>query len=87
MPQCSHALHLWVKILDYIEQGIVAVTLLSWTVAANAAELPLARVHFHHARVSYRPAVHFGYYCYQWGWRTGGTASSWYGSSFAFVGR
>lgn len=59
--------------------------------AANAAELPVPkphrvvahRVHRHHA---YAPAHHFGYYFGRWGWRSGGTASSWYGSTFALAG-
>jgi hypothetical protein len=59
--------------------------------AANAAELPVAKSH---RAVSHRvqrrhvhaPAQHFGYYFGGWGWRSGGTASSWYGSTFVLAG-
>lgn len=61
------------------------------SLAANAAELPVPKPHrlvthrVHHRHV-YAPAHHFGYYFGRWGWRSGGTASSWYGSTFALAG-
>jgi hypothetical protein len=39
-----------------------------------------ARVHRH-----YYPREHYGYYWYQWGWRTGGTRHSWVGSTFRWA--
>ena len=68
-----------------IKSAILAVVLFGMPMAVRAAELPLGEIH--HARVLHHSRVHFGYYWYQWGWRRGGTRSSWYGSSFAFVGR
>jgi hypothetical protein len=62
------------------------------SLAANAAELPVPTLHHrvvshrmqrHHVYVSQR---HFGYYFGRWGWRSGGTASSWYGSTFVLAG-
>jgi hypothetical protein len=58
--------------------------------AANAAELPVPKLHrvvAHrvHGHV-YAPTRHFGYYFGGWGWRSGGTASSWYGSTFVLAG-
>lgn len=63
--------------------------------AANAAELPVAKLHKaqriavhrpHRVRVAYAAKPHFGYYFGHWGWRFGGTATSWYGSTFIFAG-
>lgn len=62
--------------------------------AANAAELPIPKLKLHHVAVhrAYRVRVahvvrpHFGYYFGRWGWRWGGTAHSWYGSTFVFAG-
>jgi hypothetical protein len=59
--------------------------------AADAAELaapPIHKAHagkVHHGRIVRVARAHFGYYWGQWGWRTGGTARSWYGSTFAFL--
>jgi len=41
--------------------------------------------HVHHHHRAYYPRTHYGYYWYQWGWRTGGTRYSWVGSSFTGV--
>ncbi len=58
--------------------------------SANAAELPVPKLHrvvAHRAhRHVYAPARHFGYYFGGWGRRSGGTASSWYGSTFVLAG-
>ena len=57
--------------------------------AASGAELPVPASHHrvtHHVRHVHVPRQHFGYYFGQWGWRSGGTASSWYGSTFALAG-
>ena len=57
--------------------------------AASAAELPVPASHHrvtHHVRHVHVPRQHFGYYFGHWGWRSGGTASSWYGSTFALAG-
>jgi hypothetical protein len=74
---------------------VLTAALFALPLAANAAELetpdtdtamPAPAVHHHrHAHRSYEPRVHFGYYWYQWGYRTGGTRRSWIGSSFAGV--
>ncbi len=62
------------------------------TLAANAAELPLAKIYrsrsfaARHIRTARRPLVHAGYYWGSRGYRWGGTAGSWYGSSFVFAG-
>jgi hypothetical protein len=60
--------------------------------AATAAELPVRSAphrlvghRLHHVHI-YVPRQHFGYYFGRWGWRSGGTASSWYGSTFALAG-
>lgn len=56
---------------------------------ANAAELPVPKPHrvvAHRVHHVHAPAHHFGYYFGVWGWRSGGTASSWYGSTFALAG-
>jgi hypothetical protein len=69
-----------------------AATVLLLPVAATAAELPVASPHHrsiahraHHLHVSVS-RQHFGYYFGRWGWRSGGTASSWYGSTFVLAG-
>lgn len=57
--------------------------------AANAAELPVPKLHrvvAHRVHHVHAPAHHFGYYFGNWGWRSGGTASSWYGSTFVLAG-
>ncbi|HZR60112.1 MAG TPA: hypothetical protein VFA80_04015 [Xanthobacteraceae bacterium] len=56
--------------------------------AASAAELPVPASHHRitHVRHAYVPRQHLGYYFGHWGWRSGGTASSWYGSTFALAG-
>lgn len=60
--------------------------------AAGAAELPVPKLHRVHRRVVHRVRAahttkpHFGYYFARWGWRRGGTACSWYGSTFVFAG-
>lgn len=53
--------------------------------AVNAAELPVPKLHKVH-RTHHAAQAHFGYYFGQWGWRWGGTARSWYGSTFVFAG-
>ncbi len=66
----------------------LAAAIVCLPLAAGAAELPLGKMHksrIHHAHVLHVPKAHFGYYWYRWGWRSGGTARSWYGSTFAFV--
>lgn len=60
--------------------------------AARAAELPVTTAH--HRVVTHRvhrlhvsmPQRHFGYYFGGWGWRSGGSARSWYGSTFLLAG-
>lgn len=63
--------------------------------AVKAAELPVSKPHKVHrvavhrayrVRVAHAAKPHFGYYFGQWGCRFGGTARSWYGSTFAFAG-
>jgi hypothetical protein len=71
---------------------VFAAAVLLPSLVADAAELPVPT--FHHRAVSHRahrrhvyvPQRHFGYYFGGWGWRSGGTASSWYGSTFALAG-
>ena len=69
----------------------LAAAILALPMAADAAELtppPIHKAHaakVHHARIIRVARAHFGYYWGQWGWRTGGTARSWYGSTFAFL--
>jgi hypothetical protein len=58
---------------------------------ANAAELPVPKLHkaqhrLHRVRTAYAAKPHFGYYFGHWGWRWGGTATSWYGSTFVLAG-
>jgi hypothetical protein len=71
-----------------IVTAFVAAVLLP--LAANAAELPVPKLHrmvSHRApRHVYAPRHHSGYYFGGWGWRSGGTASSWYGSTFVLAG-
>lgn len=60
--------------------------------AATAAELPVAAAHHRvithraHRVHAYVPRQHFGYYFGRWGWRSGRTANSWYGSTFVLAG-
>jgi len=69
----------------------LAATIIALPIAADAAELKVPQVHkahaakVHHRRSVHAARTHFGYYWGQWGWRTGGTARSWYGSTFAFL--
>jgi hypothetical protein len=70
---------------------IVAAAIIVLPMAAHAAELTLPRMHRTHRATAHRVQVHaarahFGYYWGQWGWRRGGTASSWYGSTFVLAG-
>jgi hypothetical protein len=65
--------------------------IVAWPLAASAADMsdyPQASRTVHHGyRHHYRhygARTHYGYYFYHWGWRTGGTARSWYGSKFVF---
>ena len=57
--------------------------------AVSAAELAVPQSHprmvIHHRHVRHAGGTHFGYYWYHWGFRHGGTARSWYGSSFVFI--
>jgi hypothetical protein len=78
-----------------IRSVVVSAALLLLPYAANAAELPVPKPHKVHraavhrtyrVRAAYAAKPHFGYYFGQWGWRWGGTARSWYGSTFAFAG-
>jgi hypothetical protein len=60
---------------------------LAMNVAAARADEDVTRTRIvHHVRWHhYAPRIHYGYYWYQWGWRKGGTARSWVGSSFSWV--
>lgn len=69
---------------------VLAAAMIALPMTADAAELTVPPIHkahvakVHHARIrAARP--HFGYYWDQWGWRWGGNARSWYGSTFAFL--
>ena len=59
--------------------------------AASAAELSVPTLHHRlvthrvHRIHVYAPRQHFGYYFGRWGWRSGGTARSWYGSTFVLA--
>lgn len=69
----------------------LAVTALLLPVAATAAELAVApshhrTIHRVHRLHVYAPRQHFGYYFGRWGWRSGGSARSWYGSTFVLAG-
>jgi hypothetical protein len=70
---------------------ILAALLAMLPVAANTAELPLPKlhrvVHHHHLHAGRTPQPHFGYYFGRWGWRWGGTARTWYNSTFVLAGR
>jgi hypothetical protein len=68
---------------------LCATALLAIPLAAGSAERAYsdgvsktyhARMHRH-----YYPREHYGYYWYQWGWRTGGTRRSWTGSTFRWA--
>lgn len=73
-------------------RSIVTAAIIVLPMAANAAESTLPRIHksdtvkAHRARIVHAARAHFGYYWGQWGWRRGGTAASWYGSTFALAG-
>jgi len=73
----------WIRI-------VLTSAMIALPITANAAEIALVPVHkshatkVQHARIHLARA-HFGYYWSQWGWRSGGTARSWYGSTFAFL--
>jgi hypothetical protein len=83
-----------------IRSVVVSAALLLLPYAANAAELPVPKPHkvqphkvhriaahrTYRVRAAYTARPHFGYYFGQWGWRWGGTARSWYGSTFAVAG-
>ena len=72
----------WIRI-------VLAASIVALPIAADAAELAVPQVHkahvAKHRRVVHIARAHFGYYFGQWGWRSGGTASSWYGSTFALA--
>jgi len=70
---------------------VLAAAMIALPAAAGAAELPVPphKVHaakVHRARIVHAARAHYGYYWGRWGWRWGGTASSWYGSTFALAG-
>jgi hypothetical protein len=71
---------------------VLAAAIIALPIAADAAELAVPPIHkahaakVRHARVVHVARAHFGYYWGQWGWRRGGTASSWYGSTFVLAG-
>jgi hypothetical protein len=71
---------------------VLAAAMIVLPVAADAAELTLPRPHkvhtakVRHARIAHAARVHFGYYWGSWGSRWGGTARSWYDSTFALAG-
>jgi hypothetical protein len=59
--------------------------------AVRAAELRVTGLHQRvvhrvHRLHGYVARQHFGYYFGRWGWRSGGTASSWYDSTFVLAG-
>jgi len=68
----------------------LAAAMIALPIAADAAELAVPQVHKAHAakhrRVVHVARAHVGYYFGRWGWRSGGTASSWYGSTFVLAG-
>ena len=55
--------------------------------AVRAAELPAPKLLNAHRAVHHRRALagHFGYYFGHFGWRSGGTAGGWRGSTFALL--
>ena len=75
---------IWIRI-------VLAAAIIALPMAADAAELTVPKIHkarvtrAHHVHIVRIARAHFGYYWGQWGWRTGGTARSWYGSTFAFL--
>jgi hypothetical protein len=78
-----------------VRSGALVAALLLMPCAANAAELPVPKLHkahraavhrAHHVRTAYQAKLHFGYYFGHWGSRWGGTAGSWYGSTFVLAG-
>ncbi len=69
----------------------LAAALLCAPCAAGAAELAVPKLHkartvVHRVHVVHVVRTHVGYYWGHWGVRSGGTARSWYGSTFAFAG-
>lgn len=70
---------------------VLAAAIIALPTVADAAELtppPIHKTHagkVRHVRIARVAPAHFGYYWGQWGWRRGGTARSWYGSTFAFL--
>lgn len=78
--------------MAWISRTVLAATIIALPIAADAAELAVPPVHkahaakVRHARIVHVARAHFGYYWGHWGWRTGGTASSWYGSTFVLAG-
>jgi hypothetical protein len=65
----------------YLAMTAIGFPLAAW--ADGMESVPQARVRHHHR--TYLPRTHYGYYWYQWGWRTGGTLYSWVGSTFTGV--
>jgi hypothetical protein len=67
----------------------LAGVLLVLPLAVRAAEVPVPKLPKAHRVVHHRRAlpVHFGYYFGRFGWRSGGTVGSWYGSTFALLAR
>jgi hypothetical protein len=66
----------------------LAGVLLVLPLAVRAAELPVPKLPKAHRAVDHHRralAVHFGYYFGRFGWRSGDTAESWYGSTFALL--
>jgi hypothetical protein len=55
--------------------------------AVRAAELHAPKLHKTHPAVPHGHALagHFGYYFGNFGWRSGGTAGSWHGSTFSLL--
>jgi len=75
----------WIRI-------VLAAAIIALPIAADAAELAVPPIHkahaakVHHRHIVHIARAHFGYYWGHRGWRSGGTASSWYGSSFVLAG-
>ena len=68
---------------------IAVAALAAATLAAHAAELPLAKLHtarVHRLHGAHVVRIHNGYYWGQWGARTGGSAGLWYRSTFGLGG-
>jgi hypothetical protein len=75
----------WIRI-------VLAAAVIVLPAAADAAELTLPRPHkvhtakVRHARIAHVAGAHFGYYWGSWGSRRGGSANSWYSSTFVLAG-